>query len=103
MIQHYVGEITEKRHCRMVSHSDVYTPAGRTKIQVIWDLSVKPIDDQHCEYTNSVRGLATPEFLTFIAEHGITFEQAAAARLRRPQQPRDAVVRQEHRAQGARP
>jgi hypothetical protein len=80
MIQHYVGEITEKRHCRMVSHSDVYTPAGRTKIQVIWDLSVKPIDDQHCEYTNSVRGLATPEFLTFIAEHGITFEQAAAAR-----------------------
>lgn len=23
-----VGEITEKRHCKMVSHSDVYTPNG---------------------------------------------------------------------------
>lgn len=78
MIQHYIGEITEKQHCRMVSHSDVYTPGGRTKIQVIWDLSVQPIDNGQCEYTNSVNALATPEFLTFIGEHGITFEQAAA-------------------------
>ncbi|HYY29145.1 MAG TPA: hypothetical protein VE860_14425, partial [Chthoniobacterales bacterium] len=31
-------------------------------------------------YTNSVLGLATPEFLAFIEKHGITLEQAAAAR-----------------------
>lgn len=80
VIQHYVGKITEKHHCRMVSHSDVYTPNGRSKVQVIGDLSVKPIDGEHCEYTNSVVGLTTPEFLTFIEKHGITLEQAAAAR-----------------------
>ena len=28
VILHNVGEITEKHHCRMVSHSDVYTPNG---------------------------------------------------------------------------
>jgi hypothetical protein len=64
----------------MVSNSDVYTPHGRTKVQVIWDLSVKPIDAEHCEYTNSVLGLTTPEFLAFIEENGIKLEQAAAGR-----------------------
>jgi hypothetical protein len=80
VIQHYVGEIMEKQHCRMVSHSDVYTPRGRTRVQVIWDLSVKPLDDKRCEYTNSVTALTTPEFMTFIENHHITLEQAAAAR-----------------------
>jgi alkylhydroperoxidase/carboxymuconolactone decarboxylase family protein YurZ len=80
VIQHYIGEVTEKHHCRMVSQSDVYTPHGRTKVQVIWDLSVKPIDAEHCEYTNSVLGLTTPEFLVFIEKNGIQLEQAAADR-----------------------
>ena len=78
IIQHYVGEITENHHCRMVSLSDSFVPNERTKVQVIWDLSVEPIDDEHCELTNSVTGLTTPEFLTSIRESGITFEQAAA-------------------------
>jgi hypothetical protein len=80
VVQHYVGDVMEKHHCRMVSHSDVYTPHGHTKVQVTWDLSVKPIDDARCEYTNSVLALTTPEFLAFIENHGITLEQAAAAR-----------------------
>jgi hypothetical protein len=80
LIQHYIGEITEKHHCHMVSHSDVYTPKGRTKVQVIWDLSVKRIDAEHCEYTNSVLAFTTPEFLEFIEKNGIKFEQDAADR-----------------------
>jgi hypothetical protein len=80
VIQHYVGEIMEKQHCHMVSHSDVYTVHGRTKVQVIWDLSVKRIDDERCEYTNSVIARTTPEFMTFIETHGITLDQASAAR-----------------------
>lgn len=80
VIQHYVAEVLEPHHCRMVSHSDVYSPHGRSKVQVIWDLSVKAIDAGSCEYTNDVTGLTTPEFMTFIKTHGITVEQAAAAR-----------------------
>jgi hypothetical protein len=30
MIQQYIGEITDPDHCRIVSSSDVFTPAGRT-------------------------------------------------------------------------
>lgn len=80
VIQHYVADVLEPHHCKMISHSDVYSPHGRTKVQVIWDLSVKPIDANSCEYTNDVVGLTTPEFMTFIAKHGLTLEQAAAAR-----------------------
>lgn len=80
VVQHYVGEITEAAHCRMVSTSDVFTPNGRTKVQVIWDLSVKKIDDKRCEYTNGVISHPTEEFLAFIKEHGITWEKAQADR-----------------------
>jgi hypothetical protein len=41
-----------KDHCRVLSTSDVLTPSGWTKIKVIWELSVKAIDNQSCELTN---------------------------------------------------
>jgi hypothetical protein len=82
MVQNYVGEITEKHHCRMVSQSDAFTPNGRTRVQVIWDLSVRKIDDTHCEYTNSVVAHPTDAFLSFIEQHNVRFEDAAAARQR---------------------
>ncbi len=80
MIQQYVAEVAEKHHCRMVSQSDAFSANGRTKVQIIWDLSVKATDAGHCEYTNSVVAHPTDEFMAFIKEHKISFEQAAAAR-----------------------
>jgi len=77
--QRYSGEIAEKHHCRMVSCSDVYTSQRRTTVQIIRDMRVERLDDRRCEYINSVTGLATPDFLSFIEERGITLEQAAAA------------------------
>jgi hypothetical protein len=41
MIQHYVAEVATPTLCRMVSTSDAFTPNGRTRVQVIWTLSVK--------------------------------------------------------------
>jgi hypothetical protein len=78
MIQQYIGEITDPDHCRMVSTSDVFTPAGRTKIRVVWDLSVEPLNERSCEFTNHILGIATDEFLATLAEHNIAIEQAAA-------------------------
>jgi hypothetical protein len=80
MIQHYVAEVATPSLCRMVSTSDAFTPAGHTRVQVIWTLSVKPIDDKSCEYTNSVVAHPTQEFMDFIAAHSMSFEDAAAAR-----------------------
>ena len=36
-VQHYIEEIGQPDHLRLVSTSDVFTPTGRTKIGVIWD------------------------------------------------------------------
>jgi len=80
MVQHYVEEIAEPHHLRFVSHSDVFTPAGRTKIGVIWDLSVKRIDAQTCEFTNTVHSSFTPELLDFLGRQGIPTDVFQAAR-----------------------
>jgi hypothetical protein len=82
MVQHYVGEIMTPTLCRMVSISDAFTPHGHTRVQVIWTLSAKTIDDRTSEYTNSVVAHPTADFMEFIEKHGITFEDAAAARQR---------------------
>ena len=80
MVQHYVAEVATPSLCRMVSVSDAFTPNGPTRVQVIWTLSVKRIDDRSCEFTNSVIVHPTAEFMDFIAQHKIPFKQAAAAR-----------------------
>ena len=82
MVQHYVAETATPALCRMVSTSDAFTPNGHTRVQVIWTLSVKKIDDHSCEYTNSVVAHPTAAFMDFIASHGMSFEDAAAARQR---------------------
>ncbi len=80
VVQHYVAEIHEPHLCRMVSMSDSVSPAGRTKLQVVWELSVKKIDAQSCEYTNHVHSIAIDQTLAFLKEHNIPFETARDAR-----------------------
>lgn len=80
MVQHYIEEIGQPDHLRLVSNSDVFTPTGRTKVGVIWDLSVKKIDDKTCEFTNRVHSSATPELMDFLGKQGIPWEVFQAAR-----------------------
>lgn len=80
VVQHYVAEEATPTYCRMNSVSDVFTPAGHTKVNVIWELIAEAIDGTRTRYTNRVTTHPTDVFMDFIAEHGQTFEQAAAAR-----------------------
>ena len=80
MVQHYVEELAERHHLRLVSNSDVFTPTGRVKVGVIWDLSVKQIDGNTCEFTNTVHSFFTPELLGSLAQQGIPWEVFQAAR-----------------------
>jgi hypothetical protein len=74
IVQHYVEEIGEPDHLKLVSHSDLFTPSGRTAIDVEWELSVRRLDDSSCEFTNSVRSSAPPEMQEFLARQGLAFE-----------------------------
>jgi hypothetical protein len=80
VIQHYVAEIREPQLCRMVSISDSISPAGRTKLQVIWELSAKKTDDRTCEFTNHIHSSAIDDTLAFFDQHSIPFERARDAR-----------------------
>jgi len=58
----------------------VFTPTGRTKIGVIWDLAVRRIDDVTCEFTNTVQTCTTPELLDFLGKQGIPLDVFRSAR-----------------------
>jgi hypothetical protein len=91
MIQHHVAEVREPHLCRVVSLSDAITPAGRTKVQVLWELSVRKLDSQTCQYSNHIHASATEEFMAFLKEHNIPFEKVRDAR----QQASDSHNREE--------
>jgi hypothetical protein len=77
LIHQYVVEITKPHRCRMVSTSDVFSPLGRTTADVVWDLSVEPLDEDSCEYINHITAIATDEFLALLARRRINLEQVA--------------------------
>lgn len=66
MVQHFVGEELKPHFCRLSSISDAINAKGRTKVHLLWELSVKKIDDNTCEYSNHIHATATEEFLVFI-------------------------------------
>jgi len=74
MVQHYIEEIAEPDHLKLVSHSDLFTPSGRTKIDVTWELQATRIDDETCELSNTVHSAAPPEMLEFLARQGLAFD-----------------------------
>jgi hypothetical protein len=80
MIQHYIAEVASPSLCRLVSTSDAFMPNGRSRVQVIWTLSVEKIDDGSCRYTNSVISHPTEDFMRFLADHGDGFREAGEAR-----------------------
>ena len=80
ILQHYIEEVARPDHLRLVSTSDVFTPTGRTKIGVIWDLVVRKVDDKTCEFTNTVQTCATAELLDFLGSQGIPLDVFRGAR-----------------------
>lgn len=74
MVQHYIETVGHKEHLVLKSVSDVFTPNGRTTIEVMWELSVRPIDGDRCEFTNRVRSHATDDLLDLLGRQGIPFD-----------------------------
>ncbi|EJC66499.1 hypothetical protein Rleg5DRAFT_2216 [Rhizobium leguminosarum bv. viciae WSM1455] len=80
VVQHYVAEVAEPAYCRMNSISDVFTANGRTQVNVVWELIAEKVDDSRTRYTNRVTAHPTEAFMDFLAEHGVEYKDAAAAR-----------------------
>lgn len=80
VVQHYVAEEATPNYCRMNSISDVFTANGRTQVNVVWELIAEEAGPGRTRYTNRVTAHPTDAFMAFLAEHGLRFEDAAAAR-----------------------
>ena len=78
LIQHYVGDVVTRQHCRLVSESDNFTPIGRTEVGVIWDLTVTANGENESTFTNHVVVLSTDDYVSFLDRHGIPLDLAAA-------------------------
>jgi hypothetical protein len=80
LVHGYVAETLKSDHARMVSTSDLFAPAGRASIQVIWDLSVRALGDGRCLCTNAITSHPTEEYMEFLDDRAIGFEEAATER-----------------------
>lgn len=80
VVQHYVAEEARPDYVRMNSISDVFTANGRTQVNVLWELIAEDAGHGRTRYTNRVTARPTDVFLDFLGEHGIAFQDAAAAR-----------------------
>jgi hypothetical protein len=81
MVQHYVEDVSERGHCRLVSTSDSIGPDinGHTKVIVIWSFTAERIYTNSTKFTNSVEVHSTPEYLQILEERGIPFTKASEA------------------------
>ncbi len=79
MVQHYVEDIAERSHCRLVSLSDSIGPdiGSRTKVGVIWSFTAEAIDAETTRFTNSVEGRSTPDYLGALERRGVPFAKAS--------------------------
>jgi hypothetical protein len=50
-------------------------------VKVEWELSVKKIDNETCEYSNHIHGSAIDESMAFFKEHGILLEGERARQI----------------------
>ncbi|MBS7254023.1 hypothetical protein [Flavobacterium branchiicola] len=78
LIQHYVEDISKRDHCRVQSISDSIAGAGKTKLQIIWELKIKNINPASCELSNNVKVSATTEFLALMNSLNVTDLQPVA-------------------------
>lgn len=79
MVQHYVEDIAERSHCRLVSLSDSIGPdiGSRVKIVVIWSFNADAIDADTTRLTNSVEVRSTPDYLDALEQRGVSFAKAS--------------------------
>ncbi len=75
LFEHYVEDISEAHHCRVVSVSDLLNDQlGQTTINVTWELAVEPADRGGVWFTNRVIAHTTDALEALLDGAGVTVE-----------------------------
>ncbi|WP_260596673.1 hypothetical protein [Sphingomonas endolithica] len=78
VVQHYIEDIAERHHCRLLSLSETFGPSidERGTADVIWEFYLDRIDDKTTRFTNYVRSSATAGWEEALSREGVTLDQA---------------------------
>ncbi|MFD4503494.1 hypothetical protein [Streptomyces sp. NPDC058457] len=81
MVQHYVEEIAERSHYRLVSLSDSIGPdiGTRVKLTVIWEFTAEAVDAGTTRFVNRVEVRTAPGYLEALEGRGVSFAVASEA------------------------
>ncbi|WP_089100409.1 hypothetical protein [Streptomyces hyaluromycini] len=81
MVQHYVEDIAERSHCRLVSLSDSIGPdiGARVKLTVIWEFTAEAVDTGTTRFINRVEVRTAPGYLEALEGRGVPFAVASEA------------------------
>jgi hypothetical protein len=60
--QNWTEEVADKQHCRLVSLSVMFNQQQRTKVHLAWGMTVKPLSESRCNFTNSISCLRMMSF-----------------------------------------
>jgi hypothetical protein len=79
MVQHYVEDLSEKQHCRVISITDLFFPEqGRTTCQVTWELIATAVTNETSQLENVVLVHTTSNFDGFLEKNNLPLEQIKA-------------------------
>ncbi len=78
LVQHYVEDLAERQHCRLLSWSDAFGPtiSDRGNDNVLWEFWIEAIDAQTTRFTNRIQAQAVPGWEDSLVKAGINLEQA---------------------------
>ncbi len=78
LVQHYVEDLAERQHCRLLSWSNAFGPtiSDRGNDNVLWEFWIEAIDAQTTRFTNRIQAQAAPGWEASLAKAGISLEQA---------------------------
>jgi len=78
IVQHYVEDVSERDHCRLISTSDTFGPSigDRGQLHVVWEFFVEPIDTTKTTFRNRVEVKAVTGYEDELHRQGVTLEQA---------------------------
>lgn len=78
MVQHWKEQITEKQHIHLTSVSDMFVQNERTTLQLTWDMKVKALSTDSCEFTDTITLYDTPTLREFVEKSGVPVAQLLA-------------------------
>ena len=77
IVEHYVEDIADRAHCRLISVSEAFGPGvdDRGQLGVLWEFSIEAVDDTTTTFTNHVQVSAVAGFEESLRQQGATLEQ----------------------------